>query len=233
MLALSADLAGICWTYRNRGFRASSSANSKWIAGPPGRPFKGSVNELRTQGAASCKAWHSLYQRYGPAYEMTIPFFRLHVINHPTYLEHIQKHNSKNYVRGAFTRNVFGELHRSSVFVSDGKQWQFQRKAATRVFSKQNFENHITQSLHHWLDVLTGLLTNLARDRIEFDFQELMGRFMFSLFLGVAFHEDRLGLDIISEDPESLKSKPDWVAAFDEATHCKFSLAGLLTWLIV
>lgn len=179
------------------------------------------MDELRTNGAASCKAWYSLYQRYGPAYEMTIPFFRLHIINHPTYLEHIQKHNSKNYIRGAFTRNVFGELHRHSIFVSDGKEWQVQRKAATRVFSKQNFENHITKSLHGWLDVLMGLFDNLAKTQTEFDFQEIMGRFMFSLFLSVAFHEDKLGLDIISSDPDSLKSKPEWVQAFDEAAHCR------------
>jgi cytochrome P450 len=151
---------------------------------------------------------------------MTIPFFRLHVINHPTYLEHIQKHNSKNYIRGAFARNAFGSLHRSSIFVVDGKEWQVQRKSATRAFTKHNFENHITRSLHHWLDILLRLLSNLARDQIEFDFQELMGRFMFCLFLSVAFHEDSLALDVMSEDPESLHSTPDYVKAFDQSTHC-------------
>ena len=75
-------ITGIIWTYRNRGFRASTSDNSAWIPGPMGVPLKGNVQELQTKGAASCKAWYSLYRRYGPAYEMTIPFFRLHVINH-------------------------------------------------------------------------------------------------------------------------------------------------------
>jgi cytochrome P450 len=151
---------------------------------------------------------------------MTVPFFRLHIINHPTYLEYIQRHNSKNYVRGAFTRNTFGTLHRTSVFVSDGKEWQLQRKAATRAFSKKNFETHITQTVHHWLDILTRLLSNLARQQKEFDFQELMGRFMFCLFLGIAFHEEKLALDVLSEDPESLNSTPDYVEAIDKATYC-------------
>ncbi|KAL3463137.1 cytochrome P450 [Aspergillus heterothallicus] len=210
--------AGLLWTYRKTGFWTSSSANAKWISGPKGKLFRGNAEELQTNGAASCKAWYSLYQRYGPAYEMTIPFFRLHIINHPTYLEHIQKHNSKNYIRGAFTRNVFGELHRSGVFSVDGKEWQFQRKSATRAFSKRNFETHITRSLHHWLDILLRLLTNLAREGTEFDFQELMGRFMFCLFLRIAFHEDKLALDILSEDPKCLNSVPDYIQAFDEAT---------------
>lgn len=213
-------IPGICWTYRNRGFWASSSANRKWISGPKGKPFKGSVQELQTNGAASCKAWYSLYQRYGPAYEMTVPFFRLHIINHPTYLEHIQKHNSKNYIRGAFTRNIFGPLHRTGIFVADGKQWQFQRKAATRAFSKRNFETHIAQSVHDWLDILMSLLSNLAKEQKEFDFQELMGRFLFCLFLRVAFHEDKLGLDALNKDPESLKSAPDYIEAFGQATRC-------------
>ncbi|CAL5874542.1 uncharacterized protein PFLUO_LOCUS8838 [Penicillium psychrofluorescens] len=216
-LLLFFTVTGICWTYRNRGFWTSSSANLKWIPGPQGKAFKGNSQELQTNGAASCTAWFSLYKRYGPAYEMTIPFFRMHIINHPIYLEHIQKHNSKNYVRGSFIRNAFGPLHRTGIFIVDGKEWQFQRKSATRAFSKRNFETHITKSLHQSLDILTGLLTNLAKDETEFDFQELMGRFMFCLFLRVAFHEDKLAREILSEDPESLKSVPDYIAAFDQA----------------
>ncbi|KAF9890080.1 hypothetical protein FE257_006241 [Aspergillus nanangensis] len=201
------------------GFWASSSANHKWIGGPNGKPFLGNAQELQVRGAASCKAWWSLYQRYGPAYELTLPFFRMHVINHPTYLEHIQKHNSKNYIRGNFNRNVFRELHRTGIFVSDGKEWQLQRKAALRVFSKQNFDNHITRTLHRWLDVLMRLLSNLAKEQKTFDFQDLMGRFMICIFLSMAFHEDELALEVMSENPESLNTTPDYVKAFDEATH--------------
>lgn len=211
---------GLCWTYRNRGFWTSSSANSEWIPGPEGEAFRGSVRELQTDGAASCKAWFSLYQRYGPAYEMTIPFFRLHIINHPTYLEHIQKHNSKNYIRGAFARNAFQTLHRSSIFITDGPAWQIQRKAATKAFTKKNFEKHITQSLHHWLDVLMRLLSNLVKSQQEFDFQDLVGRLMFCLFLGIAFHEDEMASEILSEDVSCLETVPDYVKAFDEANYC-------------
>lgn len=148
---------------------------------------------------------------------MTIPFFRLHIINHPTYLEHIQKTNAKNYIRGAFTRNAFGDLHRSGIFVADGPVWTMQRKAATRAFSKSNFETHITKSVHHWLDILMELLDNLAKEGRFFDFQELMGRFMFCLFLRIAFHEDDLAKAVMSVDPRSLDSMPDYVSAFDEA----------------
>ncbi|KAF3022528.1 hypothetical protein E8E14_012170 [Neopestalotiopsis sp. 37M] len=218
-LLLSFMIAGTCWTYRNRGLWSSSPRNSKVIPNLKGKPFVGSAHELQTQGAASCKAWYRLYQRYGPAYEMTVPFFRLHVINHPIYLEHIQKHNSKNYVRGAFTRNMFATLHRTGIFVADGQEWQVQRKAATRAFSKKNFETHITRSLHYWLGVLTRLLSNLAKDGVQIDFQALMGRLMFCLFLRIAFHEDELARDILSEDPKCLDSIPPYVEAFDRATH--------------
>ncbi|OAP59732.1 hypothetical protein AYL99_07030 [Fonsecaea erecta] len=210
---------GIFWTYHNKGFWTSSSANAKWIASPKGKPFTGNLHELRTNGAASCEAWYSLYKRYGPAFEMTVPFFRMHIINHPTYLEHIQKFNSKNYVRGRFARNMFGPLHRGGIFVADGLEWQTQRKAASRAFSKRNFETHITQSVHYWLDILLSLLSNLAKEEREFDFQELMGRLMFCLFLRIAFHEDRLAWGIMSDDPKCLESKPDYVEAFDQATH--------------
>lgn len=226
-------MADICWRYRETGFWTSSSANAKWIAGPPGKSFTGNLQELRTNGAASCTAWYSLYKRYGPAYELTIPFFRMHIINHPTYLEHIQKHNHKNYIRGKFTRNAFSSLHRSGIFVADGMEWQTQRKAASRAFSKRNFETHITQSVHYWVDVFLRLLSNLAKEQREIDFQDLMGRLMFCLFLRVAFHEDKLALEILSEDPKSLDSKPEFVEAFDEATHCELATGTSCLFLLI
>ncbi|KAL6819991.1 cytochrome P450 [Trichoderma camerunense] len=97
-------------------------------------------------------------------------------------------------------------------------EWYFQRKAATRAFTKRNFETHITQSVHHWLDILIGLLYNLANRQVEFDFQELMGRFMFCLFLRLAFHEDDLARDVLSVEPEVLNSTPDYIEALDQAT---------------
>ena len=152
---------------------------------------------------------------------MTIPYFRLHIINHPIYLEHIQKTNAKNYVRGAFTRNVFGELHRGGIFVSDGAQWSVQRKAATRAFSKRNFETHITASVHHWMRILMKLLDRLAERKQSFDFQELMGRLMFCLFLRVAFHEDKMANETLSDDPDCLNKMPDYVQALDQAQLCE------------
>jgi hypothetical protein len=214
----------VAWTYRNRGFRSSSSTNSEWIPGPKGSPFTGNLKDLRTDGAASCKTWFALFKQYGPAYELTVPFFRLHIINHPTYLEHIQKNNSKNYIRGAFTRNTFSALHRTGIFVSDGEQWKLQRKVATRAFSKKNFENHITESIHHWLNILLELLHRMAEQSRTFDFQELMGRFMFCLFLRVAFHEDALALEVMSDDIKSLESMPEYVRAFDEALYRELGL---------
>ena len=160
---------------------------------------------------------------------MTIPFFRLHIINHPSYLEHIQKTNAKNYIRGAFTRNAFGDLHRTGIFVADGQTWTMQRKAATRAFSKSNFESHITTSVHHWLGILIKLLDNLAAQHRTFDFQELMGRFMFCLFLRIAFHEDDLALAVLSEDPKSLDSMPEYVTAFDQAQLCEAHTCSVLT----
>jgi hypothetical protein len=221
----------ICWIYRKEGFWSSSSANAPWIGGPPGRFLRGNTRDLDAKGESSAKLWYALYKRYGPAYELTIPFYRMHIINHPAYLEHIQKTNHKNYVRGAFARLVFGELHRTGIFVADGKEWQFQRKAATRAFSKQNFETHITASLHHWLDILMRLLHNLAKRDQAFDLQELLQRFLFCLFLRIAFHEEELARGVLSDDPECLKSIPEFVEAYDKAHPSEFRLSLKGLWL--
>lgn len=68
------------------------------------------------------------------------------------------------------------------------------------------------------------LLSNLAKKEQEFDFQQLMGRLMFCLFLRIAFHEDKMALDVLSDDPECLKQMPTYVKAFDEALYRTWSL---------
>lgn len=69
------------------------------------------------------------------------------------------------------------------------------------------------------------LLGNLASEQREFDFQEVMGRFLFCLFLQIAFHEEGLALDLLSGDPASLENKPDYIGAFDQATVCMLSFS--------
>ena len=65
-----------------------------------------------------------------------------------------------------------------------------------------------------------GLLTNLAKAEQEFDLQELMSRLMFCLFLRIAFHEDELAAEVLSEDPKCLESMPSYIEAFDKAALC-------------
>ena len=69
----------------------------------------------------------------------------------------------------------------------------------------------------------------MAEQEKEFDFQELMGRFMFCLFLRIAFNEDKLALDVLSDDPVSLESMPTFVKAFDQATYRAFPNQSLET----
>ena len=68
-----------------------------------------------------------------------------------------------------------------------------------------------------WLDILLRLLSSLAKEGKEFDFQEVMGHFIFCLFLRIAFYEDKLALEVLSEDPKSLETMPDYIQAFDQA----------------
>ena len=68
-----------------------------------------------------------------------------------------------------------------------------------------------------WLDIPLRLLSNLAKEGKEFDFQEVIGRFVFCLFLRITFHEDKLALEVLSEDPKSLESVPDYIQALDQA----------------
>jgi hypothetical protein len=66
----------------------------------------------------------------------TLPFMRTFVaITHPAVLEHVLKTNMPNYVKGVPFRDNFGPLLGRGIFVSDGEEWRWQRKLATRIFS--------------------------------------------------------------------------------------------------
>ena len=97
----------------------------------------------------------------------------------------------------------------------------FSVKRRPKLSASKNFEQHITITLHYWLDIFTKLLSNLAKEKKSFDFQEAAQRLMFCLFLRIAFHEDDLAKQVLSEDPKCLESIPEFISAFDLATPSK------------
>ncbi|KAM0751316.1 cytochrome P450 [Meredithblackwellia eburnea MCA 4105] len=127
------------------------------------------------------------------------------------------KKNHQNFIRGAFTRHALGQMQRTGIFVSDGQAHHFQRKSASKAFSRKNFESHITAVVQHHLKIMLSLLGKLADSGTPFDFQDLMARFTVCAILKIAFHDDTGTDTILSDDPSCLKGNAEFILAFDEA----------------
>jgi len=217
----------ICVTYRDRGFFSRApilipgepGKPAQYPNGPRGRLLTGNLSDLDAHGRSAMGRWWDLHKTYGPAYELSVPFFRLVVINHPKYMEYIQKTNFNNFIKGYEAKRNFHQLQRDGIFTSDGQAWYTQRKAAAKAFTKKNFENHITTVLHRHLEILLKLLKRLADERTAFDFQDVMSRLLVCSTIQILFHVST-GMDnIFTSEPSCLHEICEFTEAFDKAQY--------------
>ncbi|GBF98692.1 sterol 14-demethylase [Raphidocelis subcapitata] len=94
-----------------------------------------------------------------PTCMFTLPFMRTFVsVRHPAVLEHILKTRAGNYPKGQPFRDNFGPLLGKGIFVSDGEQWRWQRKLASRIFSIRSFKLYVSEVFGAKADLLTARL---------------------------------------------------------------------------
>lgn len=138
------------------------------------------------------------------------------MLHRPEYIEWIQKTNFENYPKGKQFQSKFGELLSvHGIFVADGDVWRSQRKMASHMFSARQFNNWVRSVVHHELDVIDGLLDNVAsKPGGTVAMPELFFRYTLSSFSKMAFSAD---LDCLSTDPASLDKPVPFAVAFDFA----------------
>jgi len=141
------------------------------------------------------------------------------MIQRPEYLEWVQKTNFENYPKGGQFRSKFGDLlSTNGIFVADGDTWKSQRKMASHMFSARQFNNWVRSVVHHELDVIDGLLENVAdssgKNTNTLAMPQLFFRYTLSSFTKMAFSAD---LDCLSTDPASLEKPVPFAVAFDYA----------------
>ncbi|GAA5902147.1 hypothetical protein JCM8208_002488 [Rhodotorula glutinis] len=157
------------------------------------------------------KHGHELVKDRSRAVSMTVPFRRMIEVSSPDYLEHVQKTNFANYVKGpTFYRNL-SPLLGDGIFCVDGHQWQLQRKATSKIFTANNFKGIITTSLERNLNTLVTIIGRHADRGETFDLADLFFRFTLNSFAEMAF-----GRDLGSLSTETDEQIP-FAVAFDEA----------------
>jgi cytochrome P450 len=169
-----------------------------------------------------------------PNFSWTVPpVGRIVFLNHPAYIEHIQKTNFNNYVKGNFLRNAFGDfIGTTGIFVTDGDEWKRTRKMASRVFSAGQFRRVVTTVVHEELQSVNGLLDTITAEEGQgtIGLPNLFFRYTLSSFSKMAFGAD---IDCLSPDPACLHKDVPFAVAFDAAQehiNNRFAKPGWQLW---
>ena len=149
--------------------------------------------------------------------QLTIPGKRLIEANHPLWLEHFQKTAFRKYGK-QHLQGPNKDLQRTGIFPADGHTWMVQRKATTHAFSRSHFKGPIKEKLAVQLDILVGLLDNLAVTGDVFDFQDVMARFTMLVSTSISFSSSSGIADTFTSDPSCLKTNHKFIESFDNVS---------------
>lgn len=120
---------------------------------------------------------------------------RYFFITDPANLEHVLKTNFNGYEKGPYFRNALGVLLGHGIFNTDGQEWEDQRKLASHMFSRREFEATIMETFARHAAVLERVLARAAATGQPLDLQNVFFRFTLDSIGSIAFGEDIASLE--------------------------------------
>ncbi|KAG2227433.1 hypothetical protein INT45_007458 [Circinella minor] len=118
-------------------------------------------------------------------------------------VEHVLKTNFSNYVKGPQILTAMGDLFGHGIFVANGNQWKWQRKAASLIFNVVNFRDYFTE-----VDLMSNrIFDKKAESGKSVDFHDVIYKFTLDSFVLIGFGKQLNAL--LSKD------KVPFAASFD------------------
>lgn len=108
----------------------------------------------------------------------------------PSFIEHIQKGNSANYVKGPLFKGNMSDILGAGIFVVDGDAWRVARKATSKVFTGTLFRTVIKSSIETDLSRLEKVLDHHVATGEPVDLCALFFAFTLNSFGRMAFSVD-------------------------------------------
>ncbi|KAI9265171.1 cytochrome P450 [Phascolomyces articulosus] len=127
----------------------------------------------------------------------------------PDNVEYLLKGNFSNYVKGPQMLSAMGDLFGHGIFVANGTQWKWQRKAASLIFNVVNFRDYFSE-----VDLMsTRIFDKKAENGRSMDFHDVIYKFTLDSFVLIGFGKQLNAL--LSKD------KVPFAASFDICqTNC-------------
>lgn len=197
---LAGPSAVLLWYLRRRG----QPRKVRWLSAPP---FLGCLLSI-IEGLRSYTLmdwFDEQHRKYGMTFAFQLPGKVFVATVDPRNIEHCLKKQFSKYVKGALFTGPFTALLGKGIFNVDGDQWFHQRKLASRLFTKKQFEDHIFKVV----EANTSKVANiLAQTDGVFDMFDLMNRFTLDTIGETGFSQSIGSL----ENPSS-----PFLKAFDRA----------------
>jgi cytochrome P450 len=160
---------------------------SQPLPGPRGLPLIGHVTPFIRHGILG--AFESLAKRYGPCYQLPLPFGNTAVVlAHPDGVERVLRSNRDNYIKGAVyegARLLLGE----GLVTAEGRAWEQQRALAQPAFNSTQLATYLRTMtectedlLSEWRKLPIGKSINLSEAATRLTLA-IAGRTLFGLDL--------------------------------------------------
>jgi len=159
--------------------------------------------------------------RFGRTYLSPPPIIDLQlrsviVSSDPEIVKYILKDNFNNFVKRGRIETILRDLIGEGIFTADhdprskdsGKNWYFQRKTASRIFTRNVFNNFVRDSLLKNCDKLIHRLDGIAANGESIDMQNIMFKFTMDTIGLVGF-----GIDLKTLEKDNVP----FAKAFDQA----------------
>ncbi|KAI9255264.1 cytochrome P450 [Phascolomyces articulosus] len=133
----------------------------------------------------------------------------------PNNVEHVLKTNFSNYVKGPQMMYAMGDLFGHGIFVANGSQWRWQRKAASLIFNVVNFRDHFSEVFIKELEILSkDIFDKKAENGKPIDFHDVIYKFTLDSFVYLGFGKQLNSL--------MSKEKVPFAESFDICQHACF-----------
>lgn len=185
LLLIFIRLVALIYKYRNRAI--GTSERKDVYQDLPGWPLLGQLPEV-ILNSHSMLEWNSRKERtYGLGFSVTLPGMRLIEISRPDWIEHVQKTNFQNYVKGGFFQEVMSDVFGQGIFVADGARWKSTRQVTARILNAHNFRTIVTPAMHHTMRAFNDLLEVKANEGSIVELDDFFHRFTLEAFIQMTF----------------------------------------------
>jgi len=235
-LGAIAYLAYLILRYHDRAIGTSKRKDANFTE-LPGWPILGQIPDIVWNFARPLELGMARHLKFRPGWSVTMPGLRLIDVSKPEWLEHIQKTNFQNYVKGSRFHSVMADVFGDGIFVTDGAQWKRSRHVLAPLFTVKNFKDCISPSLRVNLDALLEGMELASESRPVVDICDVIFKFSLNFLVYAILGKDMGQLDQLHLPPiRSSSPSPDslFVDAFDFAQkHLDRRFALLTLWKLI